>query len=83
MISCSNGYTGINIRREEIYTNLENRIAKEREALGLTQVELSEKANVSRAIISGLESGRVTVTTTETLQKIAKALNKSVGDIFF
>lgn len=62
---------------------MENRIAKEREALGLTQVELSEKANVSRAIISGLESGRVTVTTTETLQKIAKALNKSVGDIFF
>lgn len=62
---------------------MENRIAKERETLGLTQVELSEKANVSRAIISGLESGRVTVTTTETLQKIAKALNKSVGDIFF
>lgn len=48
----------------------------------MSQVELSEKANVSRAIISGLESGATTVTTTETLSRIAKALEKKVSDIF-
>lgn len=53
-----------------------------REALGMSQVELSEKAKVSRTIISGLESGSITVTTTSTLQKIADALGKTVGDIF-
>lgn len=49
----------------------------------ITQEELSRRANVSRTIISGLESGTITVTTTETLLKIAKALNKKVSEIFF
>ena len=49
----------------------------------MSQVELSRKANVSRTIISGLESGTITVTTTDTLLKIARALNKNVSDIFF
>ena len=49
----------------------------------MSQTELSEKAKVSRTIISGLESGSITVTTTETLLKIAKALGKNVSDIFF
>lgn len=49
----------------------------------MTQEELSEKADVSRTIISGLESGAIRVTTTETLLKIARALNKKVADIFF
>ena len=49
----------------------------------MSQAELSERAKVSRTIISGLESGAITVTTTETLLKIAKALGKNVSDIFF
>lgn len=48
----------------------------------LTQDELAKKAGVSRAVISGLESGKITVTTTETLLKIATALNKKASDIF-
>ena len=48
----------------------------------MSQMELSERAKVSRTIISGLESGSITVTTTDTLSKIAKALKKNVSDIF-
>lgn len=58
------------------------RIKEYREELCMSQAELSKKANVSRTIISGLESGVITVTTTETLLKIAKALEKRVSDIF-
>lgn len=59
------------------------RIKEQREKLGMTQIQLAEQARVSRTIISGLESGTITVTTTETLSKIAKALGKNVSDIFF
>lgn len=54
-----------------------------REELNMSQTELSQKAGVSRTIISGLESGAITVTTTDTLLKISKALNKKVSEIFF
>ena len=59
------------------------RIKEERKKAGLSQEELANASKVSRTIISGLESGRVTTTTTETLYKLAKALNKKVGDIFY
>lgn len=62
---------------------MQYRIKEYREELKMSQAELSEKAKVSRTIISGLESGAITVTTTETLLKIAKALGKNVSDIFF
>lgn len=53
-----------------------------REERGISQSELALKSGVSRTIISGLESGKTIVTTTETLTKIARALNKNVSDIF-
>lgn len=59
------------------------KIKEEREAVGISQEELARASGVSRTIISGLESGRLTTTTTETLQKIAMALNKRIADIFF
>jgi transcriptional regulator with XRE-family HTH domain len=49
----------------------------------MSQCELAEKSGVSRTVISGLESGAITTTTTDTLLKIAKALNKKVSEIFF
>lgn len=52
-----------------------------REELGLSQEELSQKAEVSRTIISGLESGTIEVTTTNTLLKLADALGRKVQDI--
>lgn len=59
------------------------KIKESREEKGMTQAELSQKSGVSRTIISGLESGRITTTTTDTLKKIADALEKKVSDIFF
>ena len=58
------------------------RVKEEREKKGMTQEELAKKADVSRTIISGLESGTINVTTTKTLKKIAEALGKNVSDIF-
>ena len=54
-----------------------------RNEINMSQEELSKKSGVSRTIISGLENGTITVTTTETLIRIARAMNKKVVDIFF
>jgi len=49
----------------------------------LSQTELSHKSHVSRAIISQLEQANAEVnTTTDTLIKIANALNCKICDIF-
>lgn len=58
------------------------KIREARKASGFTQEELAKRAKVSRATIIGLENGSITVTTTETLTKIAGALNKNVSEIF-
>lgn len=47
-----------------------------------SQQKLAEESGVSRAVISGLESGTIVVTTTDTLIKIATALGKKVSEIF-
>lgn len=49
---------------------------------GFTQEELSRKSGVSRAIISKLECNEEVVTSTDTLKRIANALNVSVSAIF-
>lgn len=54
-----------------------------REAKNMTQADLTYKSGVSRAIISKLENGDAVVTTTETLKKLAEALDCNVSDIFF
>lgn len=43
---------------------------------------ISGKSGVSRNLISRLESGELTFTTTDTLLKLAKALGKKVNEIF-
>ena len=58
------------------------KIKEARLACGMTQEELAKKSNVSRSTIIGLETGSIKVTTTETLIKIASALDKKVSDIF-
>ena len=63
----------------ELYQNIRNR----RKELGMSQEELASKADISRTIISGLETGAITVTTTKTLEKIAAALEVRISDIFF
>lgn len=58
------------------------RIKEFREALNMTQEELAEKSNVSRSIISELETGKRVSTGTDTLLKIARALEKPIREIF-
>lgn len=62
---------------------MKNILKQIREKQGLSQEELSRKSRVSRTIISELENGKTDVITNITLEKIAKALNKKVVDIFF
>lgn len=62
---------------------MKNILKEIREKQGLSQEELSRKSNVSRTIISELENDKTDVITNVTLEKIAKALNKKVVDIFF
>ena len=54
-----------------------------REEMGISQEELAKRAKISRTTLSGLESGAIKTTTTDTSLKIAEALNKKVTDIFF
>lgn len=53
-----------------------------REALDMTQEELSQKCGVSRGTISALENGTERATTTKTLLKIAVALGTTVDRLF-
>ena len=70
------------MQTEEVTKTMPFKIREARKEKGYTQEELAKRANVSRATIIGLENGSVTVTTTETLTKIAGALDKKVSDIF-
>lgn len=58
------------------------KIKKYHEKKNLSQTKLAKISGVSRSIIVGLETGTYTTTTTDTLLKIAKALEVKVQDIF-
>lgn len=62
---------------------MENKLKEMREEKNLTQKELSEKSGVARSLICQIETGRRTVTTTDTIKKLAMALSCKVTDIFF
>ena len=53
-----------------------------RQEQNMSQEELAKKSGVSRTIISGLENGSISVTTTKTISAIADALGKKVSEIF-
>lgn len=59
------------------------KIREMREKKQMTQVELSEKSGVSRTTIWNLENGAETVTTTNTLSKLAAALGVKVEELFY
>ena len=59
------------------------KIKEAREQLQMSQEKLAQKSGVSRTIISGLESGTITTTTTSTLLKISRALGRKINEIFF
>lgn len=59
------------------------KIKEIRDKKRMTQDELAKKSGVSRVTISGLENGTERTTTTKTLQRIARALEVSLDQIFF
>lgn len=59
------------------------KIREVREAKGMSQETLADKAGISRTIIWNLETNPNAETTTKTLKKIADALGTTVSDIFF
>ncbi len=52
-----------------------------REKCNMTQLELCNKANISRQTVIDLESGKDVNTTIATLQRLAEVLNCKVGDL--
>ena len=60
-----------------------NKLRQYRESRGLTQVQLAEKARVSRNTISVLETQNNVNVTYEVMSRIAKALGYKVTTIFF
>lgn len=61
---------------------MQNNIKAKRKELGYTQDQLSEKSGVARTIITQLETGSRKTVTSETMLKLARALDSSVADIF-
>lgn len=59
-----------------------NRLKDIRKQVGLTQKELSQKAKVSRSIISAMENQEEVTSNIGTLKRIADVLNKKVSEIF-
>lgn len=62
---------------------MKNRLRALRKQIGVTQEELSRKSGVSRPTISAIESNQEYITTNITLEKIARAIDFKVSDIFF
>ncbi len=62
---------------------MKTKIKYYRELNNMTQEELSQKSDVSRTIISGLENGTLEVTTNTTMEKISKALGVGIVELFY
>lgn len=59
------------------------KIKELREKMKISQEELAAKSGVSRALISGLETGTIQETSTATLKKLATFFNVKVSELFF
>ena len=63
------------------HKNLNNNLEEVRKSAGMTQLELSESADVSRKSINAIENG-IYVPSTVLALKIAKTLGCKVEDLF-
>lgn len=57
-------------------------IKEQRERVGMSQEQLAEKSGISRATLSKLETNSTEACNSQTLSKIADALNVPVSNIF-
>lgn len=60
---------------------IKNRIAEIRNEEKITQEELAKKSKISRVALSSIENG--TVPNGDTMFNIAKALNRTVEQVFY
>ena len=60
-----------------------NQVKKVRQEKGITLVKLSEMSGVSVGYLCHLEKGSRKNPSIETMERISKALNKSITEIFF
>ena len=63
------------------HKNLDNNLEEIRKSVGMTQLQLSESADVSRKSINAIENG-IYVPSTVLALKIAKTLGCKVEDLF-
>ena len=63
------------------HKNLNNNLEEIRKSVGMTQLQLSERADVSRKSINAIENG-IYVPSTLLALKIAKTLGCKVEDLF-
>ena len=63
------------------HKNLKNNLEEIRKSVGMTQLQLSESADVSRKSINAIENG-IYVPSTVLALKIAKTLGCKVEDLF-
>ena len=61
----------------------QNRIKQYREEQGITMKEIAEKCGISAGYLCHLEKGRRANPSTEVMEKIARALNKTIPEVFF
>ena len=59
-----------------------NRIKEIREQQELLLIDLARKSGLSTGYLTHLEKGTRTNPSLKTMSKIAKALNKEIGDVF-
>lgn len=59
-----------------------NQIKNIREKEGISQIKLAELSNLSCGYICHLEKGSRKNPTYNTMEKISKALNREVGEVF-
>lgn len=62
---------------------MKNKLKEKREEKNMTQQELSNISNVSRPTISQIENGTLQNIKSNTMIKLATALDCDIGDIFF
>ncbi|MDD3925819.1 MAG: helix-turn-helix transcriptional regulator [bacterium] len=67
--------------KEDIIIKFGKRIREERLKLGISQEELAERAGLHRTYIGMIERGEKNITL-RNIEKIAKALNISIQDLF-
>lgn len=61
---------------------MNNKIREYRKKYGLSQEELADKSDVSRSIISYLETGKQISVTSNTMKKISSVFNVKPSKIF-